>query len=169
MQEMLEKGGVIQLGGWLGTFKLYPGAILDSKYLNDTGILENQKKIQEGMGGVQIINVLDRGYRSTKAAWRNGQFILQPTFARSDKKFLAKGTLQSALIASYRSGNERAIEICKSSSCLKNGIKAYKQEFDGTANLANLKQQLKEKINAQTTTPAVKLKLSGTAQLDLFF
>ena len=80
------------------------------------------------MGGVQIINVLDRGYRSTKAAWRNGQFVLQPTFARSDRKFLAKGTLQSASIASDRSGNERAVKICKSSSYLKNGIKACKQE-----------------------------------------
>ena len=85
------KGGVfIQLSGWLGTLELYPGGISDSKYLNETGILENQKKIQENMGDVQIINVLDRGYRSTKAAWRNGQFVLQPYICSSDRYFLLK-------------------------------------------------------------------------------
>ena len=123
------KGGVfIQLSGWLGTLELYPGGMSDSKYLNETGILENQKRIQEDMGDVQIINVLDRGYRSTKAAWRNGQFVLQPTFAHSDKKFLAKGTLQSASIASDRSGNECAVKVCKSSSYLKTGIRGNKDE-----------------------------------------
>jgi flagellar basal body-associated protein FliL len=50
----------------------------------------------------------------------------------------------------------------------KGSIKAYKEEFDGTANLANLKQQLKEKINALTVPLGKKAKLVDLNQLNLF-
>ena len=60
------KGGVfVQQCGWLGTFELYPGAILDSDYLNKTGILELQEKLQEldnECGFIPFINIVDRGY-----------------------------------------------------------------------------------------------------------
>ena len=60
------KGGVfVQQCSWLGTFELYPGAILDSDYLNKTGILELQEKLQEldnECGFIPFINIVDRGY-----------------------------------------------------------------------------------------------------------
>jgi hypothetical protein len=68
----------------------------DSKYMNETGILELQKIFADNDGALPFTNILDRGYRSTRAAWRQGQFVLQPTFAKSDKKFSTRYVLLRA-------------------------------------------------------------------------
>jgi hypothetical protein len=114
------KGSIfIQLCGWLGTHELYPGAMSDTNYLNKTGILEAQHIFQDEDGGMPFTNVLDHGYRLTRAAWCNGQFILQPTFAMSDARFTTTGVLHSASIAADRSGNEHAVHVSKMSSFMK--------------------------------------------------
>ena len=121
------KGGIyLQLCGWMGTHDLYPGAMSDSKYMNSTGILEEQHKFQEADGGIPFTNVLDRGYRSTRAAWRNGQFVTQPDFAKSDRKFQTGEVLRSASIAADRSGNERAVRVSKMSNYVKRGTESHK-------------------------------------------
>ena len=116
------KGGVfVQLCGWIGTYELYPGAVSDSDYMNLCGIFENQKRFQESDGGDPFLNVLDRGYRVTKIAWKNGrQFVLQPIFAKSDRKFNTIETLKSSSIAADRSGNERSVRLCKLCNVFKN-------------------------------------------------
>ena len=63
--------------------------------------------------GGPTINVLDRGYRITKVAWKFGQFVLQPTFMQSNGKFSGKDTLHSSSIASDRSRNETAVRVVK--------------------------------------------------------
>ena len=121
------KGGVfLQLCGWSGAHELFPGAMGDSNYLNDTGILEEQKAFQEADGGIPFLNGLDRGYRSTRAAWAQGQLVCQPTFAKSDQKFSTKDVLRSASIAADRSGNERAVRVTKMSSYVKRGTMQHK-------------------------------------------
>jgi len=94
------KGGVfLQLCGWLATHELYPGAMSDSRYLNETGIIEEQEKFQKSDGEIPFINQIDRGFRSSLAAWKSGQFILQPNFTNSDGKFATGEVLCSASIA----------------------------------------------------------------------
>ena len=87
--EYVAKGGIyLQLCGWLGVHELYPGAMsADSDYLNKADILQQQLWFQEGDGGMKFLHIVDRGYRSTRAAWASGQLILQLTFAKSDKQF----------------------------------------------------------------------------------
>ena len=56
------------------------------------------------------INILDKGYRVVEAAWREGrQFVLQPTFAKADKKFTSDEKIRSSAVASDRGENERAV------------------------------------------------------------
>jgi hypothetical protein len=121
------KGGIfVQLCGWLGTWEFFPGAMSDSKYMNETGILEMQKTFADNDGGLPFTNILDRGYRSTRAAWRQGQFVLQPTFAKSDKKFSTRDVLRAASVAADRSGNERAVRVSKMSAYVKRGTAQHK-------------------------------------------
>jgi hypothetical protein len=126
------KGGVHQqYCGWMGTEELYTGFISDSDYFNNYEILERQQKFQENdkRGGalIKFLNILDRGYRSTRAAWRNGQqFVYQPTFAKSDRKFKANETIQAASAAADRSGNERAVRLAKSSAFIRRGTETQK-------------------------------------------
>ena len=113
------KGAVfIQPSGWVGTHELYMGAISDSDYFVRSGILQQQKiyvkYFDELFANVQWVNVLDKGYRVVEAAWRVGQqFVLQPTFAKSDAKFTTNETIRSAAVASDRGGNERAVRLAK--------------------------------------------------------
>ena len=108
------KGGVfIQLCGWMGTIELYPGAISDSEYLIQTGILKEQKRFQEFDGKPKFINCLDRGYQITQAAWRNGQFVSQPIYSKGKRKFSSNETLKSSSISCDRSGNKRAVRAVK--------------------------------------------------------
>ena len=63
---------------------------------------------------------LYKGYISIIAAWRKGsQFVFQPDFARSDRKFKGHDTLSSAAIATYRGSNERVVRLSKMSGFLK--------------------------------------------------
>ena len=115
------KGSIfVQLCGWMGTHELWVGAVSDSEYFIKSGILEIQNEYvpQYDIDNINVpwVNILDKGYRVTGAAWRAGkQFVLQPSFGKSDKKFSSIETLRSAAIASDRGGNERAVRLSKMS------------------------------------------------------
>mmetsp|Transcript_31000 Transcript_31000/g.92921 ORF Transcript_31000/g.92921 Transcript_31000/m.92921 type:complete len:264 (-) Transcript_31000:30-821(-) len=116
------KGGVhVQLCGLLGSHELWMGALSDTEYFQRSGILEQQ---MEFVGNcTPVTNILDRGYRSVRTAMKAGnQNVLQPPFAPSDWKFNTHEIVSMAGIAADRSGNERAVKICKSSSYLKRGL-----------------------------------------------
>ena len=89
----------------MGAYPLHPGAIADADYLSKTGALEEQAKFQKKDGEQPFINAVDRGYRSAKAASKQGQFVLQLFFSKSDRKFNIKETLQSSSVAADRSGD----------------------------------------------------------------
>jgi hypothetical protein len=120
------KAGVfLQLCGWLGGFEPWTGAISDTDYFERSGILEEQEKFQkwDTSSTLAFTNVLDRGYRCNLAAWRKGgQLLLQPFFAKSDRKFNSREVLVSGAVASHRSANERAVERMKESRLVCRGI-----------------------------------------------
>ena len=101
------KGGVfLFLCGWMGTWELWGGAISDTDYVPKSGLFEEQEKFVEEYdlkySDVKFTNVADKGYRCRMAAWRSGrQLLLQPFFAKVDKKFSSKEVLHSAKIASH--------------------------------------------------------------------
>uniref|UniRef100_A0A7S1UPM4 DDE Tnp4 domain-containing protein n=1 Tax=Grammatophora oceanica TaxID=210454 RepID=A0A7S1UPM4_9STRA len=99
------KGGVfIQLCGWLGVWELWMGAVSDTYYIMKSGILGSQKDfaLLDLSSDVPFTNILDKGYRCSVAAWRLGQFVLQPSFAKSDQQFTTNHLLSSAAIATDR-------------------------------------------------------------------
>jgi hypothetical protein len=58
--------------------------------------------------------ILDKGYRINEVAWKKGkQLVLQPSFARSDRRFTSRETIRNSGIASDRSCNERAVRLSK--------------------------------------------------------
>ena len=122
------KGGVfVQLCRWLGVDHLWAGGTSDSHYQEMTGIFGKQDKFSltdlVNEKHIPFTNILDKGYRVNLAAWRAGkQQVLQPTFARSDRKFTGRETIISADIAADRSGNERAVNRCKESGFIKRGL-----------------------------------------------
>ena len=122
------KGGVfVQFCGWLGVDHLWAGGTSDSHYQEMTGIFGKQDKFSltdlVNEKYIPFTNILDKGYRVNLAAWRAGkQQVLQPTFARSDRKFTGRETIISADIAADRSGNERAVNRCKESGFIKRGL-----------------------------------------------
>jgi hypothetical protein len=70
-----------------------------------------------------FINIVNKGFRSTLAAWRHGrQMILQPAFSKSDRRFNSNELISSAAIAADRSANERAVKVCKRSGFLERGL-----------------------------------------------
>ena len=90
----------------------------DSDYNQREGYLLRQKLFAESdlVGGLYITftNIYDKGYLAKKVAWRTGnQLVVQPEWAESDKKFGRKKTMLSASVATDRSGNERAVNVCK--------------------------------------------------------
>jgi hypothetical protein len=119
------KGGVfLQLCGWLGAFALWVGAVSDTKYLSESGILEMQQDFVKTdlTSNLPFTNIVDKGYRCVIAAWRKGQYLVQPKFARSDRKFTTADILTSACIATDRAGNERAVNVCKYSGVIQRGL-----------------------------------------------
>jgi hypothetical protein len=122
------KGAVgLQLCGWMRSEELWMGAVSDSEYFVRSGLLKTQTQFIEDCDATkkdhQWLNILDKGYRVTTAAWRNGkQFILQPAFAKSDRKFKGVETIRSAAVASDRGANERAVRIAKLSGYIKAGL-----------------------------------------------
>ena len=112
----------------MGTHNLWVGASSDTMYLNKSDIL----KIQDQFSRMDLVDgkhipfvvILDKGYRSTVAAWMAGnQLVLQPDFKKSDKKFRGKETISSAGVATDRSGNERGVKYSKASGILARGMK----------------------------------------------
>jgi len=120
------KGGIfLQLCGWLGASELWLGGVSDSDYQERSGLLEFQHRFQQSdpTSDICFTNILDKGYRCVQAAWRAGeQLLLQPFFARSDRKFSSREVLLSGAVASDRSGNERAVNCLKSSGMIARGI-----------------------------------------------
>ena len=121
------KGAIfIQLCGWMGTHEIWMGAVSDSDYFVRSGILKQQQDylpVYDACNAhVKWVNIVDKGYRVRSAAWRSGQqFVLQPSFAKSDRKFSTNETLRSAAIASDRGANERAVRLSKLSKQLQEG------------------------------------------------
>jgi hypothetical protein len=120
------KGGVfIQLCGWLGVWNLWTGAVSDSYYIVHSGILEAQEKFAkaDATSSLPFSNILAKGYRCSVAAWRKGQYVLPPRFAKSDQQFTTEHLLSSsAILASDRGGNERAVNLCKRAGVLQRGL-----------------------------------------------
>ena len=122
------KGAVfVQLCGWLGTWSLWTGAVSDTYYLCNSGILDLQEKFaKQDLVGLSAVlgftNILDKGYRCSVAVWRRGQYVLQPWFAKSDQQFSTDQVLSSAAIATDRGGNERAVNVCKRAGLLQRGL-----------------------------------------------
>ena len=128
--ENCAKGAVfLQLCGFMGCTNLWVGGSSDTLYQNKGGMFERQdeyskKDLVEGKK-IAFTNILDKGYRSTVAAWHAGnQEIIQPDFRKSDRKFRGKETISSAGIATDRSGNERAVHYSKYSGLLYRGVHA---------------------------------------------
>jgi DDE superfamily endonuclease len=118
----------VQPSGWMGSHDLWMGAVSDSDYFGRSGILQEQieyvAKYDKANEDHKWNNVLDKGYRVGGAAWRVGnQFVLQPAFARSNKKFTTFETIRNSAIASDRGGNERAVRLAKMSGYLENAAK----------------------------------------------
>jgi hypothetical protein len=92
--------------------------------LSESGILELQQEFVENdeTSDLTFTNIVDKGYCCVIAAWRKGQYLLQPTFGRSDQHFTTEDILTSAAIAKDRAGNERAINVCKQSGVIKHGL-----------------------------------------------
>ena len=67
--------------------------------------------------------VLDKGYRTTQSSFHaGGQRVLQPVFAKSDRRFTRDETLRTASVATDRAGNERAVNVCKRSWYIARGL-----------------------------------------------
>ena len=120
------KGAVfLQTCGFSGTWELFTGGVSDSDYQVKSEILEFQEEFVKECNNkpdVPFTNVLDKGYRIVLAAWRAGkQKCIQPTFARSDRKFNTKELQRSGSVASWRSGNERSVRIKKTAGAIKRG------------------------------------------------
>ena len=124
------KGGVaIQACGWILVFVLFTGGTSDTLYFEKCKALKKQHTFASQdlvLGKVlPFLNILDKGYRCTVEAFRNGeQEVLQPTFAKKGHTFTAKDTLTTASIATDRAGNERAVNRLKSSGYIKGGVES---------------------------------------------
>jgi DDE superfamily endonuclease len=131
------KGAIgIQLCGWITTEELYTGGMSDSEYFLKCDII---KKQQDYVPIYDINNqstswtiILDKGYRGANVlAWDSGkQMIVQPCFARSDRRFTSAESLVSAAVAHDRSGNERAVKYIKHCGFLDKGLRGHENEID---------------------------------------
>ena len=48
--------------------------------------------------------------------------MMQPAFARSDRRYTSGEVLRSGAVAAHRSSNERAVNVMKRSGLLKRGL-----------------------------------------------
>jgi hypothetical protein len=127
------KGGVFtQLMGWQGVADLWTGRITDTDYTKREGYLRRQREFQERdkveKDGVETVlpflNVHDKGFRVNTAAWSEGcQQVLQPDFAKSDRRFSWIQTISSASVASDRGANERTVNVSKRAGYIKRGFR----------------------------------------------
>jgi hypothetical protein len=125
------KGGVfLQLCGWTGVETLWCGATSDSHYQEMTEIFKRQNdfaKIDLVHNKIlPFTNILDKGYRVNLPAWRAGrQEVIQPIFAKSDRKYSGVDTIHTADVATTRSGNERSVNLCKQAGYIKRGLRPH--------------------------------------------
>lgn len=96
--------------GWLMTVQLYPGALLDTDYLEVSGILSDQQQLALRDGGPPVGNMLDKGFkRAEDARQRYGnQYFIQPSFRRR-ATFTPVEVLRTTKVASERNISERAV------------------------------------------------------------
>eukprot|EP00957_Ditylum_brightwellii_P043245 3277386-Ditylum_brightwellii.AAC.1 len=92
----------------MGVEELWHGATSDSHYQENTGIFERQHEFcnNDLIRGEYspFLNGLDKGYLTCLAAWQCGrQLIMQPNFAKSNRKFTGVQTIQSASVATDHS------------------------------------------------------------------
>jgi hypothetical protein len=124
------------VGGW----ELWAGSISDTDYQTRAGVFEVQEEFAEEIDPQRrkfcrtFLNIMDKGYRCSLAAWRTGrQLMMQPAFARSDRRFTSGEVLRSGAVAAHRSGNEWAVNVMKRSGLLKRGL----QKRQSTAVIAD--------------------------------
>ncbi|KAL7461139.1 hypothetical protein ACHAXS_001568 [Conticribra weissflogii] len=96
------------------------GQLSDSDYNRREGYLELQQPFQSQdlVGGniIPFLNIYDKEFCAKMVAYRFGrQFVLQPDWAKSDKRFHRTETSSSASVASVCGANERAMNVCKRS------------------------------------------------------
>ena len=69
-----------------------------------------------------FFDIFDKGYQCVLSALKEGnQICMQPAFAESNRQFTDCATLRSAAVAVAGSGNERAVNRCKTSWFMKHG------------------------------------------------
>ncbi len=126
------KGGVFtQLMGWQGVGDLWTGRITGTDYTKHEGYLQRQRAFQERdivtiQGEVRILPCLiifDKGFQVNMAAWTEGQqLVLQPDFAKRDRRFSQLQTLACASVASDRGANEQMANVTKQASHIPHGF-----------------------------------------------
>ena len=68
-------------------------------------------------------NIYDKGYRAKMIAWKTGkQRVIQPVWASSDRRFGRNETLLTVVVATDRSGNERAVNVSKRAWFISRGF-----------------------------------------------
>ena len=105
--------------------------------MEKSGILSYQELFQknDATSDIPFTNILDKGYHCVLAAWRaGGQLLLQPFFAKSDRKFLSHEVLLLGAVAADRSANERAVKQMKLCSMIAHGIH-HCQDFECIADV----------------------------------
>lgn len=120
----------VQLCSWIHGLPLNTGHSDDTRFIQDTEILQKQKVFAENdkSSTKPFLNIFDKGYQCTLMASQHNQKCLQLAFAEFDKQFADNLTLYSGAVAVVRSGNERAVNRCKMSWVLKKG--AIEQKWD---------------------------------------
>ena len=122
------KGGVSnQLCGWIRTAELWPGGVSDTDYNQREGYLQLQQEfaLNDLVNGqvLPFTNIYDKGYRAKMIAWKTGkQRVIQPVWASSDRRFGRNETLLTAVVATDRSGNERAVNVSKRAWFISRGF-----------------------------------------------
>jgi hypothetical protein len=127
------KAGVaVQLCGYIYGLPLNTGHSDDTRFIEDTCILDKQRQFAENdTSSVKpFMNVFDKGYQCLLDALLHGQSCLQPAFAESEKQFKDNAVLHSGAVAVVRSGNERAVNRCKMSWFLKRGAREQMWNID---------------------------------------
>ena len=119
------KAGVaVQLCSWIHGLPLNTGHSDDTRFIEDTKILQKQQLFAENDSSSlkSFLDVFDKGYQCVLSAGEHGgQYCLQPAYAESEKQFKDNIALYSAAVAVVRSGNERAVNRCKMSWFNKRG------------------------------------------------
>jgi hypothetical protein len=119
----------VQPCSWIGTHDVWTGGVRDSQYMKDGDVFNTLNRYllsspleDEITRQIPFTVVLDRGYRITlEARKEGGHTVMQPVFA-SDRHFTTLEVLISSTISKDRSGNERAVKYSKISDYIKKGL-----------------------------------------------